>query len=68
MNGAAAAPTILRPLIGMEFGTAVGLQQMNIKDEIAGGLIIPPGYTVCIEAITTAITGFAYFSWEEIPL
>jgi len=68
VNGAAAAPTILRPLIGFGWITAVSQPLFQIKDEIAGGLIIPPGIQVGIEAITTAITGFAYFSWEEISL
>jgi hypothetical protein len=69
VNGAAAAPTILRPLIGVSWVTAGTTQTFSqYKDEIAGGLIVPPGAQVCIEAITTAITGFSYISWEEIAL
>jgi len=63
--GAAAAPTILRPLIGI---AGAGTNMLEYKDEIGGGLIIAPGYNVCIEAITTAITGFAYFSWAELAI
>lgn len=68
VNGAAAAPTILRPMIGVPWITAVGQSWIQYKDEIAGALIVPPGVQVGIEAITTAVTGFGYISWEEIPL
>lgn len=66
--GAAAAPTILRPLQGIQWITAVSQANLYVKDEIAGSLILTPGSTLCIEAITTATTGLAYFSWEEIPV
>lgn len=68
VNGASAAPTYLRPLISMQYGTAVGLNTLAFKDEIAGGLIVPPGVQVGVQAITTAITGITYLSWEEISL
>jgi hypothetical protein len=68
VNGAAAAPTIIRPLLGLQWITAVSQPMFYTKDEIAGGIIIAPGYNFCIEAITTATTGFSYFSWEEVPV
>ena len=68
VNGAAAAPTILRPLIGVPWITAVSQSWTQYKDEIAGSLIVPPGVQVGIEAITTAVTGFAYISWAELAI
>src|SRR5208282_5623906 len=68
VSGGSAAPTYLRPMVSMQYGTAVGLNMMAYKDEIAGALIIAPGYQVGIQAITTAITGIGYISWEEIGL
>jgi len=68
VKGAAAAPTILRPLLGLQWITAVSQPMFYTKDEIGGSIIIAPGYNICIEAITTATTGFAYFSWEEVPV
>lgn len=64
-----AAPRITRILAGAQWvttGTTSNIQ--NVKDEIAGALIVPPGQLVCIEAITTAVTGLAHFTWLELPL
>lgn len=66
--GASAAPTILRPLIGAPWITATAQNLYMGKDELAGGLIVPPGVQIGIEAITTANTGFGYYSWEEVPI
>lgn len=68
VNGAGAAPTFLRPMIGVPWIIAASQSWILHKDEIAGALIIPPGVQVGIEAITTAVTGIGYISWEEIPL
>lgn len=68
VNGAGAAPTILRPMFGVPWITAVSQSWTQYKDEVAGALIVPPGVQIGIEAITTAVTGFAYISWEEITL
>jgi hypothetical protein len=62
----AANPVFLRPLVGMQYGTAVGLNMITCKDDIAGGLIIPQGAAVGFCAITTAITGLSYLSWVEV--
>lgn len=62
----AANPIFLRPLISQQFGTAVGLNMLAQKDDIAGEIIIPPGAGVGFCAITTAITGIAYISWDEV--
>ncbi len=65
---ATTAPTIVRPLLGMSWITAGTTQtQVQVKDEVAGAIIVPPGFQIYLEAITTAVTGFGYISWEEIP-
>ncbi len=66
--GAGAAPTIFRPLIGAPWITATAQNLYMGKDEIAGGIIIPPGVQIGIETVTTANTGFGYYSWEEVPI
>lgn len=68
VKGAAAAPTILRPLFGVPWVTATGNSNAHCQYDFGGSIIIAPGYNLCIEAITTALTGFGYISWEEIPL
>jgi hypothetical protein len=64
-----AAPTIARILAGAQWvttGTTSNIQ--NVKDEIAGAIIVPPGQLICIEAITTAVTGLAHLTWMELPI
>lgn len=64
----AANPVILRPLYGFGWITAVAQNALGLKDELAGGIIVPPGSAVGFVALTTAITGLAYLSWAELPL
>lgn len=65
----AAAPTIARILAGAQWVTTGTTSNIQIvKDEVAGALVIPPGQLVCIEAITTAVTGLAHITWEEVPI
>jgi hypothetical protein len=67
--GAAAAPTILRPLLGIDWVTANAVvTTIQCNYDFGGSIAIYPGYNLCIEAITTAITGLGYISWEEINL
>ena len=68
VGGASSAPTIIRPVVGFGWITAVSQPTLSIKDELAGSLIVPPGTQICLEAITTAITGFCYMSWEEVSV
>jgi hypothetical protein len=69
VNGAAAAPTFLRPLFSMQFSGTVASETIAVcKDEVAGSVIVPPGVQIGIEAITTATTGIGYISWIELPL
>lgn len=64
-----AAPTIARILAGAQWVTTGTTSNIQIvKDEIAGALIVPPGQLVCIEAITTAVTGLAHITWAELPI
>jgi hypothetical protein len=60
------APTILRPFIGVGWASALSFASFQYKDDIGGAIIIPPGQLICIEAITTAITGIAAFAWAEL--
>jgi len=62
----AANPIFLRPLFSTQFGTAVGLNTLAYKDDIAGELIVPPGAGIGFCGITTAITGIGYISWDEV--
>jgi|HubBroStandDraft_6_1064221.scaffolds.fasta_scaffold00134_25 hypothetical protein len=64
----AANPVFLRPLYGFGWITAVAQNAIGLKDELAGGIIVPPGSAVGFVALTTAITGLAYLSWAELPL
>lgn len=61
-----AAPTICRALAGFTATTVVS--GLAIKDDVGGALIIPPGQLVCIEAVTTAISVIASFTWAEIAI
>ena len=64
-----AAPTIMRVLAGAQWVTTGTTSNIQIvKDEIAGAVIVPPGQLFCIEAITTAVTGLAAFTWAELPI
>ena len=38
-----------------------------IKDQVDGALLIAPGQLISLQAITTAISVHASFTWEEIP-
>lgn len=64
----AANPVFLRPLYGFGWITAVAQNALAVKDEIAGGIIVPPGSATGFVALTTAITGLAYLSWAEPPI
>ena len=64
----AANPIILRPVLSIPWITAVSQSFGVIKDEIAGELAVPPGGGIGFVAVTTALTGFAYLSWEEVPV
>jgi hypothetical protein len=64
-----AAPTVLRPVLGLQWVTG-GTSAANIyaKDEIAGAIIIPPGQLICVQALTAAATVVAAFTWLELPI
>jgi hypothetical protein len=64
----AANPVFLRPLYGFGWITAVAQNALGLKDEIAGGIIVPPGSAVGFVALTTTITGLGYLSWAELPI
>lgn len=63
----AANPIFLRPLISNPWITGTDIP-LYCKDEIGGSLAIPPGAGVGFVALTTATTGIAYLSWEEVSL
>lgn len=65
----AANPSVVRSLAGTQWvttGTTSNIQ--NVKDEIAGALVVPPGQLIGIVAVTTAVTGVAHFTWAELPV
>lgn len=64
----AANPIFMRPLIGIPWVTATAQAALLCKDEIAGSIVIPPGAGIGFVAVTTAITGIGYISWEEVPV
>ena len=41
---------------------------LSVKDEVAGALVIPPGYVTSLQCVTTAETVWGQISWEEIPV
>ncbi len=64
-----AAPVIARILAGAQWvttGTTSNIQL--VKDELAGLITLTPGQLVCIEAITTAVSGLAHITWEEVSI
>jgi len=63
-----AAPTVLRPLSGIDWVTGgTPVAQIYSKDEIAGALIVAPGQLVCIEALVAAVTVVGAITWAELP-
>lgn len=61
-----ATPVIVRA-IG---GGCVGASTINtafIKDDIDGGIILPPGTSINIASLTTAVSVVASFVWAEVP-
>ncbi len=64
----AANPVFLRPLYGFGWITSVAQNAISYKDDIAGEIIVPPGSAVGFVALTTAITGLAYLSWDEVAI
>lgn len=62
----AANPTFLRPLISIPWITAVSQTGGVFKDQIDGEIVVPPGGAIGFVAITTALSGLAYLSWEEV--
>lgn len=64
-----AAPTIMRVLAGAQWVTTGTTSNIQIvKDDVGGAVIVPPGQLICIEAITTAVTGLAHMTWLELPI
>ena len=62
------AGTILRSLGHYVFSTAVGFNtQSAVKDEVAGSIMLLPGTSIQITAVTTAISVVASYTWEELP-
>jgi len=64
-----AAPTTLRPIMGLHWITA-GTTTCNLytKDEVAGAIVIPPGQILTFDALVAAATTVCAATWAEIPL
>jgi hypothetical protein len=64
-----AAPTMIRPLMGLQWITAgTGMWNLYTKDEVAGAIIIPPGQMLTLDALTAAVTVVASCTWAELPI
>lgn len=64
-----AAPTTLRAMGGYQWVTAgTGEALIYVKDEVAGAIIIPPGFMLTLDALVAASTVIASVSWLELPI
>lgn len=63
----AAAPLVLRNVATVQFGTSVAVTLGTGIDQIDGAIIIPPGYTISVQA-SAATTMTCSFTWEECPI
>lgn len=64
----AANPIFLKPMISVPWVTGTAQAAFTYNEDIGGQLMIPPGGAVGIVAVTTALTGIGYISWEEVSL
>lgn len=64
-----AAPTVVRAIGGGPAATIAASTSWPamIKDEVAGAIILAPGTAISLQALTTAISAVASFTWEEVP-
>jgi len=60
-----AAPTLMYPLVGHNFSTAAGFIDHLSDLDMAGDIILYPGCTLEIVAVTTAISVLASLTWAE---
>lgn len=63
----AAAPVVIRPLLGIGWGTAVGFGSLTCRDRVDGAIIIQPGIYVSVQASAVA-TGIWSMLWEEVAI
>lgn len=64
-----AAPTTLRPIMGLQWVTG-GTTTANVytKDEVGGAIIIPPGQMLTFDCLTAAATAICAATWAELPI
>lgn len=60
-----ATATLLRPIGGGPVGAST-LNTAFIRDEVSGLIILMPGCTLHVSALTTAISAVVGYTWEEI--
>ena len=64
-----AVPVLVRSLFGWHWVTAgTPAVQLGVKDDLGGSLIVAPGCSVSLAAVTVAHTVVASIMWEEIPV
>lgn len=64
-----ATPIIVRPLLSVYWITAnAAVVNLSFKDDVGGALILTPGTTASVQAVTTAVTGVFSMTWEELPV
>ena len=65
----AAAPTIIRPILGQQWITAgVGMWGFYAKDVVDGAIIIAPGEMLTIDSLIGAVSVLSSVTWAELPI
>jgi hypothetical protein len=64
----AAAPIVRRWSFGADFESAVGSPMVPSQDRVDGSIILVPGATACLVALTTTAVGVGSITWAEIPV
>ncbi len=62
------APVAVRWFGGAAWGTSVGVSPYQISDEPDGALIVAPGASLCMIALTTTAVGVGSVTWIEVPV
>lgn len=63
----AVAPVAVRWNGGAVYGTGVGESPYTSVDRVDGSIVVVPGATVCLIALTTTAVGVGHFTWIEVP-
>lgn len=64
----AANPIPLKPCISVPWVTGTAQAAFSYNEDLGGQIIVPPGAGIGFVAVTTAITGVGFISWEEVAV